>query len=342
MKEVYLFIVEHWVIISSILALILPRLVPTGKNYDLATAILKLLDKLIPNLKKGGGKHTVVNFIIVGVLLLSSVSSFGQTNTSTRIVRFNDVQTAADTSAAAITIGDGYMWYDITTNNFRGKKKNGSKFTFGSGSGGGSASLTSTFVGYGSAGNVLTGEANMNYDAAGNVLTVENIQLGRSSDGGSRLIYALSSDAKEDISIGAKSNGVDKGAVVISSGLLNIPSATLATPIAQGNVENNAGILYISNATERNKVFAGFDGTLSIDFPSTAAQTSNDQTITATGAALGDQVILGVPSVSAVANSCYTAWVSAANTVTIRLNNYSSAAVDPASGTFNVSVVNRN
>ena len=38
------------------------------------------------------------------------------------------------------------------------------------------------------------------------------------------------------------------------------------------------------------------------------------------------------------ANTCYTAWVSSANTVTIRFNNYSSGTVNPASGTFKVFV----
>lgn len=75
-----------------------------------------------------------------------------------------------------------------------------------------------------------------------------------------------------------------------------------------------------------------------LDFASTAAQNSRDLTITVTGAADGDPVKIGVPNGSVNANTCFTAFVSAANTVTVRFNNYSSGAVDPASGTFRAEV----
>jgi hypothetical protein len=78
--------------------------------------------------------------------------------------------------------------------------------------------------------------------------------------------------------------------------------------------------------------------TATLDFPSTAAQTSSDLTVTVAGAKDGDVVTLAVPNGSVLANSCYTAWVSAANTVTVRFNNYSVGAQDPASGSFRVVV----
>ena len=79
--------------------------------------------------------------------------------------------------------------------------------------------------------------------------------------------------------------------------------------------------------------------TASLDFSSTSAQNSADLTITVTGAADGDAVSLGVPNAAVNANTSFSAWVSAANTVTVRFNNYSSGAVDPASGTFRVAVL---
>lgn len=81
--------------------------------------------------------------------------------------------------------------------------------------------------------------------------------------------------------------------------------------------------------------------TATLDFPNTAAQTSSDLTVTVTGALDGDEVTLTVPAVSMLASSCYNAWVSAADTVTVRFNNYSAAGQDPASGDFLV-VVRRN
>jgi len=77
-----------------------------------------------------------------------------------------------------------------------------------------------------------------------------------------------------------------------------------------------------------------------LNFPSTTAASSSDLTFEATGAALGDPVCLGVPSVSVVVNSFYTAWVSAANTITVRFtNNHASNSADPASGIFKVKIL---
>ena len=74
-----------------------------------------------------------------------------------------------------------------------------------------------------------------------------------------------------------------------------------------------------------------------LDFASTADGATDDQTITLTGAAIGDLVVLGTPTPAA--GTWYQAWVSAADTVTIRLHNESGAAVDPAGATFNVMVM---
>jgi hypothetical protein len=81
-----------------------------------------------------------------------------------------------------------------------------------------------------------------------------------------------------------------------------------------------------------------FSASATLDFASTAAQSSSDLTITVTGAAVGDVVAVGVPNGSVNANSSFTAWVSATNTVTVRFNNYSAGAIDPASGSFRVQV----
>lgn len=76
-----------------------------------------------------------------------------------------------------------------------------------------------------------------------------------------------------------------------------------------------------------------------LDFPSTLTQTSSDLTITVTGAVVGDVVALGTPNASVLPNSDYSAWVSAADTVTVRFTNYGVGAADPASGTFKVTVI---
>ena len=74
-----------------------------------------------------------------------------------------------------------------------------------------------------------------------------------------------------------------------------------------------------------------------LDFPAITAPNTADLTITVTGAALGDEVFLGVPNGSVTAATSFTAWVSAANTVTVRAAALAGTP-NPASGTFKVTV----
>lgn len=74
-----------------------------------------------------------------------------------------------------------------------------------------------------------------------------------------------------------------------------------------------------------------------LDFASIAAAASADLTITVTGAVANDEVALGLP-VAPAAGLVFNAFVSAANTVTIRATNITALAVDAASATYSVSV----
>ena len=114
--------------------------------------------------------------------------------------------------------------------------------------------------------------------------------------------------------------------------------ATLLSSVQAGAVEFNGTNLLFTPSTTRHTVNHGLTGSATLNFPSTTTLLSADLTIAVTGAADGDVVSLGVPNAAVNANTCYTAWVSAANTVTVRFNNYSSGTVDPASGTFKVFV----
>lgn len=79
-------------------------------------------------------------------------------------------------------------------------------------------------------------------------------------------------------------------------------------------------------------------GSSNLTFPTTNAGKSSEQSMTVTGAADGDVVSLGYPNVSFHIDSCYTARVSATNTVTVTFNNYSSAAITPTTGLFKVTI----
>lgn len=74
-----------------------------------------------------------------------------------------------------------------------------------------------------------------------------------------------------------------------------------------------------------------------LDFDLSAA-TTHDLTVTVTGAAVGDEVFIGVPNGSITANTLFYGWVSAANTVTVRAMQ-TVGNPNPASGTFKVTVL---
>jgi hypothetical protein len=78
-----------------------------------------------------------------------------------------------------------------------------------------------------------------------------------------------------------------------------------------------------------------------LNFPSTGAHSSSDLTVTVAGAAIRDGVVIHPDPAAIVANSCYTAWVSATNTVTVRYNHYGSGSSDPASNVFDLTIIKR-
>jgi len=102
--------------------------------------------------------------------------------------------------------------------------------------------------------------------------------------------------------------------------------------------------IYATNLYATNLVLNGgatvtgiLSATASLNFDLTAL-TVEDKTITVTGAAVGDVVTLGVPNGSVTTSVQYTAWVSAADTVTVRART-SATGEDPASGTFRATVI---
>jgi hypothetical protein len=128
------------------------------------------------------------------------------------------------------------------------------------------------------------------------------------------------------------------GTTSVSSAPLKFTSGTNLTTTEAGAVEFNGTNLLFTPSATRHTVNHGLTGSATLNFPSTLTNLSADLTITVTGAADGDVVSLGVPNAAVNANTSYSAWVSAANTVTVRFNNYSSGTVDPASALFKVFV----
>ena len=107
---------------------------------------------------------------------------------------------------------------------------------------------------------------------------------------------------------------------------------------ATSNTQLGSGILEVSSSGAMSWRQTTVS-TATLNFPVTATRTSSDLSFTITGASSGDVVSLGVPNAAVMNNSCYTAWVSAANTVTVRFNNYDNADKDPASAVFKVIIM---
>jgi hypothetical protein len=101
-----------------------------------------------------------------------------------------------------------------------------------------------------------------------------------------------------------------------------------------GPVASDNGFI-VGSGSQITKVLSG---SASLNFASIATTASADLTITVTGAAVGDEVILALPAAPA-AGIVFNAFVSAANTVTVRATNVTALSVDPAAATYGVIVI---
>ncbi len=132
---------------------------------------------------------------------------------------------------------------------------------------------------------------------------------------------------------------IKPGVAAVNGAPLKFTAGTNMTTPEAGAVEFDGTNYFVTSATTRFTLAKTFTTTAFLDFASTATRTSRDMTVTVNGATDGDVVMVGAPNATALANSCYTAFVSAPNVVTIRYNNYSNGALNPGAGTFRVTVI---
>lgn len=77
--------------------------------------------------------------------------------------------------------------------------------------------------------------------------------------------------------------------------------------------------------------------TVTVNFASMTGSAMNEQTVTVSGAALGDFVV-AAPTAAVEASFIWCAYVSAANTVALRAHTATGITVDPASVSWRIAV----
>ena len=122
-------------------------------------------------------------------------------------------------------------------------------------------------------------------------------------------------------------DGLNLGEVQIFGNLPTLPATATAFKLGDGGAS----------------VKKHLSATATLNFGTIAAQGHEDKTITVTGASDGDTVSLGIPNAVAMGATnddiAFTAWVSSANTVTVRCVNADSVATgDLPEGTFRADV----
>jgi hypothetical protein len=108
----------------------------------------------------------------------------------------------------------------------------------------------------------------------------------------------------------------------------------MATTTFSGPVVSLNGFIAGSGATISKVLSAS----AALDFASISAASQGNLTITVTGAAVGDEVILALPA-APTAGLVFNAFVSAADTVTVRASNITGSPIDAASATYGVVVL---
>jgi hypothetical protein len=151
------------------------------------------------------------------------------------------------------------------------------------------------------------------------------------------------SDASAD-SIGINNSAPSGASLHIGAGTATkapfkyTSGTSLSTP-DDGTKEYNGSNEFLTVGGVRYTMAKTLMATATLNFPAIAANGYEDLTMTVTGAADTDAVAMGVANGSVPGGVMYHAWVSAANTVTIRAHNTSGGAVDPASGTFRAVII---
>jgi|GEM_PF-394991 len=202
---------------------------------------------------------------------------------------------------------------------------------------------------YNNATNILSGANNGYLYSAG-----QDFLLGNSTAAKSMIFFtggittsneAMRIDGTGDVGIGVAAPTAKlhilAGTATAGTAPLKLSTGTNLTTPENGAVEYDGTNYFVSAGSTRYTLAKTLTATAALNFPSTLPGASATLTITVTGAADGDAVSLGVPNAAAsIGGANYSAYVSSANTVTVKLYNSNGiTSIDPASATFRVSVL---
>lgn len=102
-------------------------------------------------------------------------------------------------------------------------------------------------------------------------------------------------------------------------------------------IKDGSGKVVLDTETYGDQLTQHYYASAALDFPSIAAASSAELTVTVSNAVLGSQAV-ATPKGAPEAGLVWSAYVSAANTVTIRVANVTAAAINPASRTWRADV----
>jgi hypothetical protein len=185
-----------------------------------------------------------------------------------------------------------------------------------------------------------TGTQTLNFGTGGT--GIKNINIGTGAVANTIVIGNISPNTSTGINIASPTAQLHIGAgyATANNGApLKFTAGTNLTTPENGAVEYDGTNYFVTSGSTRYTLAKTLTTTASLNFGTTVTNTSSDLTVTVTGAALNDVVLLGVPNSAVNNNSSFSAWVSAANTVKVRFNNYSSASINPGVGTFRITVL---
>ncbi|MDC7995454.1 hypothetical protein [Altibacter sp. HG106] len=128
------------------------------------------------------------------------------------------------------------------------------------------------------------------------------------------------------------------GGAAAQSAPLKFTSGTNLTTPEAGAVEYDGTHLYFTPNTTRKILLKGLTNTATLDFPSISNNGSAELTVAVNGATVGSSCNCA-PNASIESGLIWNCYVSAANTVTVRVANNRSSAVNPVSKSWKVTVI---